>query len=135
MFKKRLPRIVAGSVIAMVAIAAVLTFTRGETPPTDTASATLPDVSGTSGPVVVGSTTKPKPSATRSADAAERNAAKEDADSTGTTKTPVRTPSNGSPTSSPTTTPPPDPEPEPEPTTTPPAKKCYFLLIEVPCPK
>lgn len=125
MFKKPFPRIVAAAVIAMIATAAVLTFTRGETPATDTASVTLPGVSSNSGPVVVGSATKPKPSSPASADAAERRAEK--ADSKGTTKAPVKAPVKSTPTHAPTTTPPKDPEPEPEPPKDPEPQPCHLL--------
>jgi len=70
--KKPLPRIIAGAVITTVAAAAFLTFTRGDTPQTDTAAALLPGVSDTAGPIVEGST--PTPSSPASADATERAA-------------------------------------------------------------
>ncbi len=132
MFKKPFPRIVAATVVAMIAAAAVLTFTRGETPATDTASATLPGVSGTSGPVVVGSPNTPKPSSHASADATERDAEKADSKAT---KTPTKTPTQGGrPTGSPTTTPPKDPDPEPEPSPSPspsptPTRNCGVFVI------
>ncbi len=136
MFKKPFPRIVAATVIAMIATAAVLTFTRGEAPVTDTASATLPGVSDTSGPVVVGSETTPSPSSPASADAAERAA--QNSDDKGKSKNPARTPLQGGPTGSPTTTPPhdpdpdpaPEPKPDPEPTPSPtPTRNCGVFVI------
>ncbi|MDR7086372.1 cytoskeletal protein RodZ [Aeromicrobium panaciterrae] len=111
MYSKPWPRIITGAVVAMIAVAAFVTFTRGETPATDTASATLPGVSGKNAPVVVSST--PTPSSPASADAAEREA--ESTDSKGTTKTPTTSPTHSGPTTSPTTS-----APDPDPTTEPP---------------
>lgn len=111
MYSKPLPRVIAGAVVAMIAVAAVLTFTRGEAPATDTASATLPGVTSGTDPVVERSTPTSKTPA--SADATESEAA----------ETPATTPATSRPTTSPTTTAPkpdptdpPDPKPTPSPT-------------------
>lgn len=125
MYSKPLPRIITGAVVAMIAVAAFLTFTRGEAPAADTASATLPGVSGKNTPVVVGSTVTPTTPA--SADAAER-----EADSKGT-KTPTTTPtSGGGPTTAPTKPAPnPDPTDEPPPPSPSPSPKprCGLLVL------
>lgn len=108
-YSKPLPRIIAGAVVAMIAMAAFLTFTRGEAPAADTASATLPGVSGKNAPIVGSST--PKPTSHASADAAER-----EAESAEGAETPTGSPTQGGggPTTSPTTSAPnPDPTEEP----------------------
>ena len=111
MSKKPLPRIITGAVITTIAAAAVLTFTRGEVPNPDTASALLPGVSGTSGPSVAGSTATP--SSPASADAAERDAKAAVADPSAnggdTTKPPSSTPPGNTP--APTQAPAPAPSP------------------------
>lgn len=112
MFSTPLPRVITGAVVAMIAVAAFLTFTRGEAPATDTASATLPGVSGKNAPVVGSST--PTPTSPASADAAEREA--ESAGSEGT-ETPTGSPTQGA--GGPTTTPT-NPAPDPDPTEEPP---------------
>lgn len=131
MYSKPLPRVVAGAVVAMIAVAAFLTFTRGEAPAADTASATLPGVSGKNAPVVVGSTGTPTTPA--SADTAEREA--ETADDKGATKSPTgSSPQGGGSTTTPTTqAPDPDPTeepPPPSPSPTPTPKQCgVFVLL------
>lgn len=112
MYSKPLPRIITGAVVAMIAVAAFLTFTRGETPATDTASATLPGVSGKNAPVVGSST--PTPTSPASADAAERAA---DATDSEDAKTPTGSPTQGAGVP---TTPPSKPAPNPDPTEEPP---------------
>lgn len=119
MYSKPLPRIITGAVVVMIAVAAVLTFTRGETPATDTASATLPGVSDKAGPVVVGSESTPTPSTAASADAAERQANEVDPEtgepvSTGGGSVPAKTPTTTAPDRDPTE-PPPSPTPTPKP--------------------
>ena len=108
MSKKPLPRIITGAVITTIAAAAVLTFTRGEVPNPDTASALLPGVSGTSGPSVAGSTATP--SSPASADAAERNAKAAVADPS---KAPSGTSANGGDTTKPPSSTPPGNTPAP----------------------
>lgn len=125
MYTKPLPRIIASVVVAMIAVAAFLTFTRGEAPAADTASATLPGVS--SNAPVVGSST-PTPSSSPSADAAEREAESE------RTQTPTGSPTQGGPTTSPTTSAP-DPEPtkEPPPPSPSPKPTCGLLSTLLGC--
>ncbi|WP_332642158.1 hypothetical protein [Aeromicrobium sp.] len=128
MYSKPLPRIITGAVVAMIAVAAFLTFTRGEAPAADTASATLPGLSGKNAPVVGSST--PTPTSPASADTAER-----EAESAGSedTKTPTGSPAQGGggPTTTPTTSAP-DPEPTkepPPPSPTPTPNRCGLFVL------
>ncbi|GAA3512461.1 hypothetical protein GCM10022234_03800 [Aeromicrobium panaciterrae] len=121
MSKKPLPRIVTGAVITTIAVAALLTFTRGETPATDTASASLPSVSGTNEPVVEGAT--PEPSSSPSADTAEREASSRP---TTTASKPVRTPTSAPPKPRPSK---PDPTQAPSPSPSPSPNNCGLLIL------
>lgn len=119
MSKKPFPRIITGAVVTTIAVAAFLTFTRGEAPQTDTASASVPGVSGTANPFVEGSTTTPTPSPSASADAAERNAE--------TANPKATTPARVTPTRSPTSSPPKNNPTRPTPTPTPSPQPCDLL--------
>lgn len=123
MSKKPFPRIITGAVITTIAVAALLTFTRGETPATDTAAASLPSVSGTNEPVVEGAT--PKPSSSPSADTAEREAKDKKNVTTNTVKAPVSTPTTTAPKPRPSkpTTEAPSPSPSPSP------NNCGLLIL------
>lgn len=123
MSKKPLPRIITGAVITTIAVAALLTFTRGETPATDTASASLPSVSGTNEPLVEDAS--PTASASPSADTAEREAkVKRTAGPTSsTTKAPVGSAPKPSKPSKPR---PSDPTQPPSPSPSP-SNPCGFL--------
>lgn len=122
MYSKPLPRIISGAVVAMIAVAAFLTFTRGEAPAADTASATLPGLSDKNAPVVGSST--PTPTSHASADAAERKAEANDS------KTPTGSPTQGAggPIATPTK-PAPDPDPTEEPRPPSPSPKPPCSLV------
>ncbi len=124
MSKKPLPRIITGAVITTIALAAFLTFTRGEAPATDTASASLPSVSGTDKPVVEGPT--PTPSSSASADTAEREAKNKKKATTTTVKAPVSRPTTTAPKPRPSKPPTQSPSPSPSPT---PTRDCGLFVL------
>lgn len=123
----KIPKLVSGAVLTMVAVAALLMFTRGDSPRADaTTLASLPGTSGTDGPTVnenpksSGSTStldepedksdKPKAQAQAQAKATDEPTV------AGGTSTPTQAPTTTPPSTTPPTTeapPPPSPTPDP----------------------